>query len=660
MDLQTQCLMLTCHLYSNLNLSKTDVQFVMALFINFIKEFYNPSLLLALCTSLDNVVSEEVLNEIKKVFEKNKTPFDDFDTEDKRINFYKKIRLYVDPEKVPIGSVDKSVLVGTKLTLKTKEATMVHIPLAYSLTQLLQVEGLFDATIEYLKSLSDMGTAVIENFTQGSLWKELLAQFIKEEKEGILLPLFLFFDDIQTGNSLGSHASSSEVGGVYATIPCLPPNFSSKLQSIIMSDIFLSEDRKNFKNFAVFKRCIDDLNHLRKKGIEILVHNKKIKVYFATALIIGDNLGLNSILGYVSSFTNSVCCRICYASGEKMQSMLSEDTNLLRTELEYEKDVQSKSSSVSGIVEKCIFHALYAYNCIKHACFDIMHDWFEGVCLYAMCEILLNLIESGLVTLCSINYNLRHMNFGYEASNVPPSINLDYLKNNRKLKMSASECIFFVRYFGVIVSDCDIPANNLTWKLYCLLRDISDIITSPEFTQSQILQLDIFITQFNDLYILLFGVLKPKFHMILHYVRLLNKVGPLSKCSGMRFESFHTILKNILSNTKSHQNILITIASRYLLSIMNLKFFKYEHVNITKGGKVLNSDVDFYFPNAEDKYEITSVKINHKTYAKDAIIIVNVEDDVPIFGRVLKVFVINDKIILQYKTLISIGYNTHY
>ena len=94
------------------------------------------------------------------------------------------------------------------------------------------------------------------------------------------------------------------------------------------------------KNIAVFKHGIDDINHLRKKDIEILVHNEKIKVYFATALIIGDNLGLNFILGYVSSFINSVCCRICYASEKKMQSMLSEDTNLIRTELKYEKDVQ--------------------------------------------------------------------------------------------------------------------------------------------------------------------------------------------------------------------------------------------------------------------------------------------------------------------------------
>ena len=195
---------------------------------------------------------------------------------------------------------------------------MMHIPLKYTLKQLLQIDGLFDATIQYLDYLMQDKTT-ITNFVQGTLWQKQVSQF---NKTGcIVLPLFGYCDDVETGNSLGSHAMNNEVGAVYASIPCLPPHIASKLDSIVLSDIFYSNDRKEYGNAVIFKRFIEEFNELHDNGIEILLKGdtqRKIKVYFITSLILEDNLGMNSILGFTTSFAKTFWCRIFKANAKFM------------------------------------------------------------------------------------------------------------------------------------------------------------------------------------------------------------------------------------------------------------------------------------------------------------------------------------------------------
>lgn len=180
------------------------------------------------------------------------------------------------------------------------------------------------------------------------------------------MPLFIYHDDLETGNVLGSHSKINEVGTVYCTKPCFPQNFSSKLQSIIMSDVFYSNDWKQYGNIAVFQYLIKDLNMLRKERIKIFVDGQIIQIYFVTSLIIGDNLRLNNILGFVSSFVNTHWCRICYTDSEKAGAMSREDVSLLRTFNEYEIDVIKIFTCDSGIVNKNIFNSIEGYHCITN------------------------------------------------------------------------------------------------------------------------------------------------------------------------------------------------------------------------------------------------------------------------------------------------------
>lgn len=167
----------------------------------------------------------------------------------------------------------------------------------------------------------------MSNVIQGSVWKSKLAAF--ENK--FYLPLFLFFDDYETGNPLGSHAGGNKLGGVYATIACLPPKFGSTLQYLFLVLLFYSDDRKTFGNEAIFNIIINELNFLQSNGIIVKTEHGEENIYFQCVSILGDNLSQNSILGFVESFSSNYYCRICKASKEQCRYLCIEDVNLLRT-----------------------------------------------------------------------------------------------------------------------------------------------------------------------------------------------------------------------------------------------------------------------------------------------------------------------------------------
>lgn len=158
---------------------------------------------------------------------------------------------------------------------------MISIPLKDSLRTLLSIEGLFSAMLNYMDRLYEE-KELLTNIIQGKLWKKKLASF---DKKGFVIPLIGYYDDIETGNALSGHAGKNKLGAVYTFLPSLPPSYASKLESIILTSLFYSNDRKDYGNNAVFRNDIDALNDLRENGITIVHKNKAVPVYFITILL---------------------------------------------------------------------------------------------------------------------------------------------------------------------------------------------------------------------------------------------------------------------------------------------------------------------------------------------------------------------------------------
>jgi len=118
----------------------------------------------------------------------------------------------------------------------------------------------------------------------------------------------------QTNNLLGSHRRVQKLGAVYISIPSFPPDLASKLESIFLVLLFNSIDKKEVGNTEIFKNLISDIKDLEENGMEVLINDESIKLYFCLALIIGDNLGLHGMMGFSESCVANYTCKFCRCS----------------------------------------------------------------------------------------------------------------------------------------------------------------------------------------------------------------------------------------------------------------------------------------------------------------------------------------------------------
>lgn len=296
-------------------------------------------------------------------------------------------------------------------------------------------------------------------------------------------------------------------------------------------------------------------------------------------LILGDNLGLNGILGFVECFKANFCCRICSASSSEFANLMVEDVSKIRTKESYSRDVQVSNSSQTGIKEECVFHEVTDFHVTENICVDLMHDVLEGVCMYVMRLIISEYVfgKKAIMTLQDFNTKVQNFDYGINEKNKPAKINFNTTKNKPNLKMSASEMLCLVRYFGFIVGDL-VKANDKHWQLFKHLRQIIDILTSPRVVRSDASRLRDSVKDMIKLYLQLGGKIKPKFHHLIHYPRILLDNGPIMNFWSMRYESLHRLLKAAALSSSNTRNLLHTMAIKQMLKtcqmIHSLEFEK--------------------------------------------------------------------------------------
>ena len=89
--------------------------------------------------------------------------------------------------------------------------------------------------IDYIDAL-DYKSEWFSNIVQSSYWKKMVSLNLKDDE--VALPLFIYNDDFEPLNALGSHRGAYKLPGVYLYMPCLPPEVQSKLQFIFPGLLF--------------------------------------------------------------------------------------------------------------------------------------------------------------------------------------------------------------------------------------------------------------------------------------------------------------------------------------------------------------------------------------------------------------------------------------
>lgn len=652
--------------YSNSIIPRKIIQVL----FNDIRQFNNSFLSLLKDKMLEVKYDSNHTKDILLMFDQLSNPFSSISSEHLRFKTFDEIGILIRPRLVDIGCRLNDKMKAGRVIFEPKVFQMSFVPLRHVLKTILQDCNLFEVIIKFMNHLESNSNKCVSNFVQCKLWKSKL----EKNSQKILLPLFLYFDDFEINNALGSHAGNNKLGAVYASLPCLPPEYSSSLENIFLACLFKSVDRLEFGNRAIFSELISELNYLEDTGIEILYDGKIKRVFFSLGLILGDNLGLHSILGFSESFMANFSCRFCKSNKSDCNHQLVQIDENLRNEVNYSTDIAINNLSLTGIKELCVFHEIQSFHVTNNYAVDIMHDILEGVCKYDIGMMLKVMVYNlNYFTIDTLNNRIESFNYGtIDIRNRPPLISNDSLKHG-SIKMSASETLCFTKYLTLIIGEL-VPLNSELWSLYIVLKQIMDIIFDKCLKFEDIQLCKLLITEHHELYIRLFNTnLKPKFHHMIHYPLIMEQCGPLSLIWSMRFESKHKQLKDTAKSITSRKNSPYTLALKHQLNMSYRVLSSVNTINIKLGRRTLLSantrlkyrNVEFLcspFNILDDQIQFYSwIDFKGTIYnCNNMSVLINFSDNpniLPLFGLILSVFIITNN---NIPFLVCNTYNNNY
>lgn len=626
---------LVAKLYNDITLNRTQVQNI----LDYIKQFASSGFLEMLRNETltvvrNNNIPQEKIENLDTMFAVLYDMFSNLKSETQRVNALEQSDCYVGPNSYIIGVGEKIKNVKGNLVLTPVELTGQFISMKRTLKQFLELPDVFNAIMSNVENLKNSQS--FTNVVQSAFWKNIEQNFFENR---IVLPLNLYFDDVEPDNQTGSHSGDHSLGALYYHIPCIPQYLLPLLENIFVASVFLSDHRKDH-NREVFAPIIDELIDLETNGIVIQTESE-YTVYFALCQILGDNLGQHAVTGFVESFNADYYCRFCKEHKNIMKRQLRENVLALRNRINYEEDVLSNNVSQTGIKNRCIWHILNSYHVTENLVCDLMHNFFEGVCHYDLCAILDYLINHmNFFTLETLNDRILNFNYG-DSGDKPSLITADRIRN-QKLKMSASETMFFVRHFGLLIGDL-VPEHNEIWKFYRILATILDIVMAPYVRQELTKYLSTLIAEHHEIYCVLFSkTLKPKHHFMIHYPRIMNLIGPMINMWSMRFEGKHRpVIKRVADNMSCRKNLPLSVAKRYALSccarLLSKRGFS-DNVKYPKEHKLINCNNFEIFRNIiprelEQSFAVKEAVICDTCYKSNTIIVINYKDDLPTFAN---------------------------
>lgn len=552
---------LSALMYSNPQIPRNVVQTAVESIIGFTRS-YNKALFAAL-----NKVDIN-MHSIREALSRFEPSILSLDSEYKRFKYFEQKGTLILPNEILLSTLCEFNNVNGYHSVSY---SMQIIPLNLVLQKFFSQGSILEETLMYVRSIN-LNSPEITNIMQGKVWGDKLQKLVSSDKE-INLPIIVFYDDFEINNPLGSHAGIHKIGGLYISLPFLPLKLVSHVENIFVLAFFHTSDRVKFGNKVVFKKCIEELNTLSDRGIPVNSNLFKGVLKLHVVALSGDNLGINGMLGLVESFQANYYCRICKCNKTEVQSLFRESVSKLRTIRSYCDDLALNDPSQTGIKSECAWFQLNDFNLFDNVSVDLLHDYLEGCCRYAMDFLLRYLVQDiKVITLGTLESKLARFDYGPDSGSKPN--NAIVVEGSKiRFKTSASEMKILVMYFGLIVGS-NVPENNSVWEVYILLRQILDKLFSQKISRAKIDLLAHLIEEFLRKFTEVTQMnIKPKFHFLVHYPQMFLKFGPLTQIWTMRFEAKHQVSKIAARASKNRLNITKTLALRNQLSL-NYRFMK--------------------------------------------------------------------------------------
>ena len=299
-------------LYTRDNLTRSQVQDIVSdmkdLFCGSFLDLLRENVMQALETS-----QSKDIGQIRILFDIMKEMFDDVDTEHKRLKYFSEKNAFVQPEKYSVGTANVQKTQKGQVIVQPTTLTGTFVPPSKSLKSFLELPGVLDQILSYMRDL-ESESEIMENVVQGTLWRDEIKPKFGDKS---VLPLTMSFDEFETNKDLGSHAVVHKLMACHIAISCLPLAFLSQLENMFLALLYHASD-KAFGLEEVFRPLLTDLRNLETDGIDVIVDGNVRRLHFAVCLISCDNLGLQTVLGLVESFSAKEVFFVEFAKSPKI------------------------------------------------------------------------------------------------------------------------------------------------------------------------------------------------------------------------------------------------------------------------------------------------------------------------------------------------------
>jgi len=111
------------------------------------------------------------------------------------------------------------------------------------------------------------------------------------------------------------------------------PTAPIEYNNIFCAAVLNTSDIKTFGFSKCMYKFIELLQDIETNGIVVSINGKERGILFIFGLILGDNLGLNSVLGFSTSFSSNFFCRFYKLSKQETAMAFEVKVELLRNQI---------------------------------------------------------------------------------------------------------------------------------------------------------------------------------------------------------------------------------------------------------------------------------------------------------------------------------------
>jgi hypothetical protein len=305
------------HCFTSQNASSIEVQQqsedIDDSFFNFVTFLHSES---SLSKKLIGTIYDKVKNDILNPILEH---FNDDDVKDKIKNAYDKCSTFhkykkeLKMRKLMSEPTQKVIIEHTGFQFKNgcphygsiKEKVSL-MPIRQQIQTFFELPTIFEQITENMTQLENDKTQ-LKNFVQGETWKKIKENFSKDD---IVIPCFIYHDDFEPDNALGSNAGSNKIAAFYYSFPVIPQHLLSSPKYVFDALLFPSDLKLEYLESAL-QPLISEFQELETDGIVLNINGEKIRIFIVAALLLGDNLAQNEILGFSKSFNSTFFCRFC-------------------------------------------------------------------------------------------------------------------------------------------------------------------------------------------------------------------------------------------------------------------------------------------------------------------------------------------------------------